>query len=162
MNNVVLIGRLARDPEVSYTTNTQTAVCRFTLAVDRPKKNGEDQGADFIRIVVWGKQGEACGRYLGRGRQVAIRGRIETGSYTDSRGEKVYTTEVVADGFNGVEFLGSGNAGSESSGATRTSGNDNRNSSRQPKPQPVQESFDNYGYDDLPGSPQDYEDDEPF
>lgn len=111
MNSVILIGRLSRDPELSYTPNTNTAVGRFTIAVDRPKRDGEDQGADFIRITVWGRQAETCDRYLAKGRQVAVHGRIQTGSYKDRNGETVYTTDVVADR---VEFLGS--AGGENSG----------------------------------------------
>ena len=103
MNSVILIGRLARDPELSYTANTQTAMCRFTIAVDRPRRQGEDQGADFIRITVWGRQAESCDRYLSKGRQVAVMGRIQTGSYKDRNGETVYTTDVVAER---VEFLG--------------------------------------------------------
>lgn len=105
MNSVILIGRLARDPELSYTPNTNTACCRFNLAVDRPKRNGEDQGADFIRITVWGRQAETCDRYLSKGRQIAVNGRIQTGSYKNRSGETVYTTDVVAER---VEFLGSG------------------------------------------------------
>ena len=107
MNQVILIGRLTRDPELSYTPNTQVALCRFTLAVDRPRRNGEDGGADFIRITVWDKQAENCERYLSKGSQVAVRGRIETGSYKNRDGVTVYTTDVVADRFGGVEFLGS-------------------------------------------------------
>lgn len=106
MNNVILIGRLARDPELSYTPNTQNAKCVFTIAVDRPRRNGEDQGADFIRITVWGTQGENCDRYLSKGRQVAVQGRIQTGSYKNRDGVTVYTTDVVADR---VEFLGGNN-----------------------------------------------------
>lgn len=120
MNSVVLIGRLARDPELSYTPNTQTAVCRFTLAVDRPRRQGEDQGADFIRITVWGKQAENCDRYLSKGRQVAVNGRIQTGSYKDRNGQTVYTTDVVA---NNVEFLGGGNGeNSRSDGRNQQNG----------------------------------------
>ena len=104
MNRVILIGRLTRDPELSYTPNTQSAVCRFTIAVDRPRKDGQDQGADFIRITVWSRQAETCDRYLSKGRQVAVQGRIQTGSYKDRNGQTVYTTDVVADR---VEFLGS-------------------------------------------------------
>ena len=107
MNQVILIGRLARDPELSYTPNTQTAVCRFTLAVDRPRRQGEDAGADFIRIIVWGNQAETSNRYLSKGRQAAVMGRIETGSYTNRDGQTVYTTDVVAER---VEFLGGRNA----------------------------------------------------
>ena len=104
MNSVVLVGRLTRDPELSYTPNTQTAVCRFDIAINRPRRNGEDQGADYPRITVWGKQAENCDRYLAKGSQVAVQGRIQTGSYTNREGQKVYTTEVVA---NNVEFLSS-------------------------------------------------------
>ena len=89
MNSVVLIGRLARDPELSYTPNTQTAVTRFTLAVDRPRRQGEDQGADFIRITVFGRQAETCDRYLSKGRQAAVLGRIQTGSYKNREGVTV-------------------------------------------------------------------------
>ena len=109
MNSVVLIGRLTRDPELSYTPS-QTAVCHFSIAVDRPRRNGEDQGADFIRITVWGRQAETCDRYLSKGRQVAVLGRIQTGSYKNREGVTVYTTDVVADR---VEFLGSGNGGGQ-------------------------------------------------
>ena len=104
MNSVILIGRLARDPEMSY-TQQQTACTKFTLAVDRPKRQGEDQGADFIRVTVWGKQAENSDRYLSKGRQVAVMGRIQTGSYKNREGVTVYTTDVVADR---VEFLGGG------------------------------------------------------
>lgn len=105
MNSVVLIGRLARDPELTYTPNTQTAICRFTLAVNKIDK---DKGADFIRITVWGKQAETCDRYLAKGDQAAVHGRISTGSYKDRNGETVYTTDVTADR---VEFLGSARGG---------------------------------------------------
>lgn len=101
MNNVILIGRLVKDPELSY-TQSQTAMCKFTIAVDRQSK--EEKTADFIRIVVWGKQAENCDRYLYKGKQVAVNGRIQTGSYKDKDGKTVYTTDVIA---NNVEFLGS-------------------------------------------------------
>ena len=105
MNSVVLIGRLARDPELSYTPNTQTAVCHFTLAVDRPRRQGEDRGADFLRITVFGRQAENCDRFLAKGRQAAVHGRIETGSYKNREGVTVNTVDVIADN---VEFLGGG------------------------------------------------------
>ncbi|MBQ6456593.1 MAG: single-stranded DNA-binding protein [Mogibacterium sp.] len=113
MNSVVLIGRLARDPELSYTPSTQTAVCRFTLAVDRPRRQGEDRGADFLRITVFGRQAENCDRYLSKGRQAAVHGRIETGSYKNRDGVTVYTTDIIADN---VEFLGSGQGGQNNGG----------------------------------------------
>lgn len=105
MNQVVLIGRLANEPELSYTLGNNTPVCRFTLAVNRIRR---EDPADFIRITVWGKQAENCDRYLCKGRQAAVQGRIQTGSYTNKNGEKVYTTEVVA---QSVEFLGSNSSG---------------------------------------------------
>ena len=121
MNSVVLIGRLARDPELSYTPNTQTAVTRFTLAVDRPRRQGEDQGADFIRITVFGRQAETCDRYLSKGRQAAVLGRIQTGSYKNREGATVYTTDVIADR---VEFLGGGQGGQGASRNTFMGGAD--------------------------------------
>ena len=101
MNSVVLIGRLTRDPEVRYTAETQTAVCTFTVAVDRPARSGEEKKADFPRITVFGKQAENCERFLKKGRLVGIQGRIRTGKY-DKNGQTVYTTDVYADR---VEFL---------------------------------------------------------
>ena len=108
MNNVVLIGRLTKDPEIRYTSGTQMAVCTFTVAVDRPVKSGEEKKADFPRITVFGKQAENCEKYLAKGRLVGIHGRIQTGSYTNKDGVTVYTTDVVADR---VEFLGNQGGG---------------------------------------------------
>ena len=102
MNNVTLIGRLTKDPEVRYTSGTQMAVARFSIAIDRPVKQGAEKQTDFPSIVVFGKQAENCERFLGKGRLVGIEGRIQTGSYTNKEGNKVYTTEVVV---NRVEFL---------------------------------------------------------
>ena len=101
MNQVTLIGRLTKNPEMSYTPNNQTAVCKFTLAVDRIKK-GE---ADFIRVTTFGKTAELVDRYLEKGRQLAVIGRIQTGSY-EKDGQRVYTTDVIADR---IEFIGSAN-----------------------------------------------------
>lgn len=102
MNSVVLIGRLTKDPELNYTQGG-TSVCKFTLAVDRPVSKDKEKQADFIRIVTFGKQAENCDRYLAKGRQTAVHGRIETGSYKNKEGQTVYTTDVIADR---VEFLG--------------------------------------------------------
>ena len=109
MNNVTLIGRLTRDPEVRYTSSTQMAVARFTIAVDRQFKRDGEPTADFIPIVAFGKTAELCERFISKGRQVAVEGRIQTGSYTNKDGNKVYTTDVVA---NRVEFLGGREGGS--------------------------------------------------
>jgi single-strand DNA-binding protein len=106
MNNVILIGRLTKDPELKYTTGQeQTAIANFTLAVDRPRKQGQEKQADFIRITVFGRQAENCDKYLAKGRQAAVSGRIQTGSYVNKDGQTVYTTDVIA---NSVEFLSSG------------------------------------------------------
>lgn len=102
MNQVALIGRLTREPEVRYTSSTQMAVARFSIAIDRPVKSGGKKQTDFPNIVVFGKQAENCERFLGKGRLVGIQGRIQTGSYTGKDGAKVYTTDVIA---NNVEFL---------------------------------------------------------
>ena len=110
MNSVSLVGRLTRDPELRY-TSSQMAIARFSIAIDRRRgKDGEEQGADFPNIVVFGKQGESCGDWLKKGSQVAITGRIQTGSYTKQDGTKVYTTDVVADR---VEFIGSKSEGQQ-------------------------------------------------
>jgi single-strand DNA-binding protein len=100
MNNVVLIGRLTKEPELRYIPESQNAVATFTIAVDRAFS--KEKQADFIRITVFGKQAENCERFLAKGRNVGIQGRIQTGSYKDKEGKTVYTTDVVADR---VEFL---------------------------------------------------------
>ena len=101
MNNVTLIGRLTKDPDVRY-NNDSMAVGRFTIAINRGKgKNGEDKGTDYPNIVCFGKTAELVDRYVAKGRMVGIQGHIQTGSY-EKDGKKVYTTEVVADR---VEFL---------------------------------------------------------
>ena len=101
MNRVELIGRITRDPELRY-TGSNIATTRFTLAVNRPfqGQNGE-QGTDFINIVVWRKQAENVKKYITKGSLVAVTGRIQTGSY-ERDGQRVYTTDVVADS---VQFL---------------------------------------------------------
>ena len=102
MNSVVLIGRLTRDPEVRYTASTQMAVATFTVAIDRPVRAGGEKQTDFPRVTVFGKQAENCEKYLAKGRLVGVQGRIQTGSYQNKDGVTVYTTDVVADR---VEFL---------------------------------------------------------
>ena len=102
MNKVFLIGRLTRDPELRY-TGSNTAVATFSLAVNRNFSNQQgEREADFINIVVWRKQAENVKNYIHQGSQVAIDGRIQTGSYDAQDGTKRYTTEVVADN---VQFL---------------------------------------------------------
>lgn len=110
MNNIMLIGRATKDPELKYLPNGGTAVSTFSIAVDKQlskekKQEAETNGqptADFINIVVWGKQAESVANYLGKGKLVAIRGRIQTRNWDAQDGTKRYATEVVAEQ---VQFL---------------------------------------------------------
>lgn len=111
MNKVVLIGRTTKSPELRYAPGTGTAVCRFTLAVNKPYKKDE---TDFINCVAFGKIAETIAQYVLKGRQVAITGSIRTGSYENNAGNKIYTTDVVLDGF---EFIGNSNNNQGNSGA---------------------------------------------
>lgn len=98
MNKAILMGRLTKDPELRYTSGNNTAVCSFTLAVDRRfAKQGEERQADFIPIVSFGKTAEFCSKYFLKGRQVAVIGRIQTRSWDDTEGKRHYVTEVIAE-----------------------------------------------------------------
>ena len=98
MNKVVLMGRLTRDPEVRYSQGENAlAIARYTLAVDRRFKRDGEQSADFINCVVFGKSAEFTERYFRQGMRITVCGRIQTGSYTNKDGVKVYTTEVVVE-----------------------------------------------------------------
>lgn len=105
MNKVFLIGRLTKDPELRH-TGAGLAVCQITVAISRRTGAGKDPETDFINVVVWDKQAENVARYLAKGRQVAVEGRIQTRNYDNNEGKKVYVTEVIA---TNVEFLGSAN-----------------------------------------------------
>lgn len=118
MNKVILMGRLTRDPEVRYSQGaTPLAIARYTLAVDRrmARNNGGDdqQTADFINCVAFGRSGEFAERYLHKGTKIAITGRIQTGSYTNKDGVRVFTTEVVVED---QEFAESKNAAANNGG----------------------------------------------
>lgn len=115
MNKVILMGRLTRDPDIRYSTgDSATAVARYTLAVDRRfRREGNDQTADFIGCVAFGRSAEFAEKYLHQGTKIAASGRIQTGSYTNRDGQKVYTTEVVVDD---QEFAESKNAAAQSLG----------------------------------------------
>ena len=98
MNKVILLGRLVREPETRYGgTNDSMAVCRYTLAVDRKFKKDNEPTADFINCVAFGNTAEFAEKYFTRGLRVAVSGRIQTGSYTNRDGQKVYTTDVVVE-----------------------------------------------------------------
>lgn len=114
MNKVILMGRLTRDPDVRYSAGeNSTAVARYTLAVDRRFHRDGDATADFIGCVAFGRQAEFAEKYLRQGTKIAITGRIQTGSYTNREGQKVYTTDVVVEE---QEFAESKNAGGNNGG----------------------------------------------
>ena len=97
MNKVILIGRLTRDVEMKYSTNNDTAIARYTLAVNRPFKREGEPEADFLPCVAFNKTAEFAEKYLAKGMRVAIEGRIQTGSYTNSEAKKVYVSEIVVE-----------------------------------------------------------------
>lgn len=99
MNKVIMIGRLTRDPEVRYSQGNQqpVAIARYSVAVDRKFKQAGQPEADFINCIAFGKLGEFAEKYLHKGTKIAVVGRIQTGSYTNKDGNKVYTTDVVVE-----------------------------------------------------------------
>lgn len=115
MNKVILMGRLTRDPEVRYGGANNSAVARFSLAVDRRiKREGDEQTADFISCVAFGKTAEFLEKYARKGTKFVVEGRIQTGSFTNKDGQKVYTTDVVVEN---VEFAESKNSNGSSNEA---------------------------------------------
>ena len=121
MNFVALIGRLTRDPEIRYSQGENPmAIARYTLAVDRRFKKDGEATADFINCVAFGKLGEFAEKYLHKGVKIAVSGRIQTGSYTNKDGQKVYTTDVVVEE---QEFC------------------ESKSSNQQDKPKPVDDGF---------------------
>ena len=131
MNKVILMGRLTRDPEVRYTSGDQPmAIARYTLAVDRRQSrnnNGDEQTADFINCVAFGRTGEFAEKYLHKGTKIAVTGRIQTGSYTNKDGVKVYTTEVVIDDHEFCESRNAAGEGNNYGGNGGTYGSNNNN-----------------------------------
>ncbi len=128
MNKVVLIGRLTKDPELRFTPGNGTAVATFTLAVDRRFQRDGKREADFVPIVVWGKQAESTANYMSKGKLIGVSGRIQTRSYEAKDGTRRYVTEVVADE---VQFLEWGNKASGDSGYNGNNGGSAQNSSSQ-------------------------------
>ena len=110
MNKAIEIGRLTRDPEVRYSQGNNTAVARYTIAVDRKFKREGEQTADFIPCVVFGKQAEFAEKYFRKGTKVVISGRITTGSDTNKDGQKIYTTEITVEEQEFAESKGSSEA----------------------------------------------------
>ena len=136
MNKVILMGRLTRDPEIRYSQGERsTAVARYSLAVNRTFKRDGDPDADFINCVAFGRQAEFAEKYFHKGIRIVITGRIQTGSYTNKDGNKVYTTEVVVEE---QEFAESKNA----------SGNNGGGYQQEDRPAPGNASAD--GFMDIP------------
>lgn len=117
MNKVIIMGRLTRDPEIRWSQgDNSTCIARYTVAVDRKIKRDGEANADFISCIAFGKSGEFAEKYLHKGTKVVITGRIQTGSYTNKDGNKVYTTDVVVEEqeFAESKAAASGNQGSQS------------------------------------------------
>ncbi len=114
MNKVILMGRLTRDPDVRYSQGTEPiAIARYTLAVDRRIKREGEQTADFINCIAFGRNGEFAEKYLKKGTKIVATGRIQTGSYTNKDGQKVYTTDVVIEEQEFAESKGSAESNRE-------------------------------------------------
>lgn len=148
MNSVALIGRLTKDPEVRYISENQMAVASFTVAIDRPVKAGQEKKADFPRVTAFGRTAENCERFLAKGRLVGIQGRIQTGSYTNKDGVTVYTTDIIADR---VEFLEWGDR-NEGGGGYQSQGRSRQPSRQEPADMDmdVPEGFRAVDEDDIP------------
>ncbi len=122
MNKVILMGRLTRDPEVRYSQGENSmAIARYTIAVDRRvRRDGDQQTADFINCVAFGRSGEFAEKYFHKGIKIAVTGRIQTGSYTNKDGQRVYTTDVIVEE---QEFAESKSASASNAGAAAANGN---------------------------------------
>ena len=145
MNKVILMGRLTRDPEVKYSQgDNATAIARFTLAVERRIKRDNEESADFINCVSFGRSAEFAEKYFRKGTKIVICGRIQTGSYTNKDGQKVYTTDIVIEEQDFAE--------SKATSQQNNSGSvqNNSNSRQSQKPQPDPDEFMSVDDDDLP------------
>lgn len=126
MNSVILIGRTTKEPEIRYSQgNKPMAIARFSMAVDRPVKNGEEKKADFPSVICFGKTAEFIEKYIGKGQKIAVQGRLQTGSYKNKDGVTVYTTDVIADKIEPCEWKNEKSKGDNSySGFTEADEND--------------------------------------
>lgn len=149
MNNVILIGRLTKDPDIRYTQNGM-AIARFNLAIDRPPKQDGTKDTDFPSILTFGKTAENCEKYLSKGSKVAVEGRIQTGSYTNKDGNKVYTTDVAV---ARVEFLDSRNTKTTPQSDENTKEDteyQNSTKTKQSERQTASDGFEQIDDDDIP------------
>lgn len=151
MNKVILMGRLTRDPEVRYSQGEGAmAIARYTLAVDRRfNRNGDENSADFIGCVAFGRSAEFAERYLHKGTKVVVTGRIQTGSYTNKDGVKVYTTDVVVEDQEFAESKNSqgNNDGGYAGGGYNNNGYGNNGGYNN-------SGYNNGGYNNAPARPQ--------
>ncbi|PCX66803.1 single-stranded DNA-binding protein [Listeria monocytogenes] len=159
MNRVVLVGRLTKDPELRYTP-AGVAVATFTLAVNRPFKNGQgEQEADFIQCVVWRKPAENVANFLKKGSMAGVDGRVQTRNYEGNDGKRVYVTEIVAESVQFLESKQNG-AGGSTSNNNRNEANYSNNSESVPYRADTSQRKDNFANE---GKPIDInEDDLPF
>ena len=145
MNKVILMGRLTRDPEVKYSQgDNATAIARFTLAVDRRIKRDNEASADFINCVSFGRSAEFAEKYFRKGTKIVICGRIQTGSYTNKDGQKVYTTDIVIE----EQDFAESKATSQQNNSGSVQNNSNNRQSQKPQPDP--DEFMSVDDDDLP------------
>lgn len=138
MNKVILMGRLTRDPEVRYSQgDNATAIARFTLAVDRRIKRDNEASVDYINCVSFGRSAEFAEKYFHKGTKIVIVGRIQTGSYTNKDGQKVYTTDIVIEEQNFAESK----AASQQNNSGNAQNASNNQQAQQPKPQTSPDGF---------------------
>ena len=140
MNKVILVGRLTRNPEVRYSNSGENsmAIARYSLAVDRPTRqpaNSDQPTADFPNIVAFGKNGEFAEKYLRKGTKILVEGRIQTGSYTNKDGQKVYTTDVVVERHEFVESKSASQDGGQSSAPQQSQAQPQQQAQPQENPQ---------------------------
>ena len=157
MNKVILMGRLTRDPEVRYSQGERSmAIARYTLAVDRRGRRSQDgdqgQTADFINIVAFDRAGEFAEKYFRQGMCVLVSGRIQTGSYVNKDGQKVYTTDVIVED---QEFADSKNQGGDSGFGCGSYGGNNNRSSYQQGTRPAPSSAIGDGFMNIPDGVED-------
>lgn len=137
MNKVILMGRLTRDPEVRYTQGDNLEMARYTLAVDRRFKKDGEANADFISFVTFGKSAEFAEKHFKQGTKIAVSGRIQTASYTNRDGQKVYTTDIVIE----EQDFAESKAASQQNNSGNAQNASNNQQAQQPKPQTSPDGF---------------------
>ena len=138
MNKVILMGRLTRDPEVRYSQgDNATAIARFTLAVDRRIKRDNEASVDYINCVSFGRSAEFAEKYFHKGTKIVIVGRIQTGSYTNKDGQKVFTTDIVIE----EQDFAESKAASQQNNSGNAQNASNNQQAQQPKPQTSPDGF---------------------